>query len=63
MFRKRKGSQDKSEKPQLQKEDFWGWCECDCVECSLGDHGKCKDTLRCGMPKTYMRDEKPRPRN
>jgi hypothetical protein len=44
------------------KEKFWGWCECECILCDHGDHGMCKDTKLCGMPKTFDKNEKPRPR-
>jgi hypothetical protein len=49
-------------KPEKQQDKFWGWCECECLFCDRGDHHICRDTLKCGMPKTWKKDEKPRPR-
>jgi len=47
----------------LKPEDFWGWCQCDCLDCvEIGDHGKCPDTVNCGMPKTYDPNEQRRER-
>jgi hypothetical protein len=44
------------------KEKFWGWCECDCIHCiaGIGDHHLCPDKVKCGMPKTWDKNEKPR---
>lgn len=48
--------------PNRAERPFWGWCECECVPCQIGDHHFCPDTKLCRMPKTYARDEMERKR-
>ncbi len=46
-----------------EKDGFWGWCECECYLCSeLSEHHLCADTSKCGMPKSWDKNEKPRSR-